>query len=299
MSYPTYHISGTPLDDPRGRWNLIPGTQVLPSLPGLEQASYRVPGAAGETVVNHAPVQPTSRRLSLRFNAVWAGGVWASNASERMEVLAKNMSDFYSLIRVGASSHEGLMEIQHHLSATNKRIGYGRVVAGAEPSYDAGSDHAILELIIQIPSGRWYSPTADEVTATIQSGTNTITLPCGDAPQDTSEINVKGRAYLNASRPLTIRNEAGHGLKLVDSVGAGEYMLIKPRVWATTRYTSTVPKWGLPAQTTGSLVPHNRALGTGLAVYPSPILGKAQVIVEAPSLTEPLEMKFRLRKAWF
>lgn len=297
MLYPTYTIAGTALDDPEGRWNLVPSTQVLPSFPGLRNHSYNVPSAVGEVPVQHAPVLNTVRRVAVRFNAVDDDGRIVGSASERIRLLDKHMHSFFWGIRVAASSHEGLTEVEYHLSDSERRVAYARISAGAEPEYAPGNDNATLELILEIPAGRWFSPAYDTLQLTAWKGTSTFNLPCGDAPMDDIEVNVQGYGYFNASQPLIITNEAGHGFRLEEKLmNDNEWLLLRPLLWGSRAYTGANARWQLPPTKTGVLLPQQRSQGSGLVLYPSTSEGVCKVVVTTPG---GIDLQFRVRKAWF
>lgn len=297
MLYPTYTVAGTALDDPQGRWNLVPGTDLLPSFPGLRNHSYSVPGAAGEIAVQHAPVLNTTRKVVVQFHAVGRDGSIASSPRERVELLSQHIGSFYSGLRMAAAGHEGLTELVYHLSEVESRVAYGRVAASAAPEYAPGNDYATLELLFEIPAGRWFSPTYDTVSFVAWAGTTSFDIPCGDAPMDDIEVNVQGDGWFLPERPLILTNEAGHGFRLEQRLAADtDWLLLRPLLWGSRSYTGTNAQWGLPATKTGVLLPQNRSQGSGLVLYPSTTEGIAKLKVTTPG---GIDLQVRVRKAWF
>jgi hypothetical protein len=295
--YPTFHLSGVPLDDPEGRWNLVPGTQVLSAFPGLRESTYSLPGMWGEQSVAHAPGQPTTRRLRLQFHARRASGSIAPSTAERMKLLAEHISEFYRATRLAAAAYMGDVELRHFLSASDQRLAYGRVISTSEPQYEPYGDYATLEMIFSIPQGRWFSTTAIETNLPIPGSTEqTFTIPAGDAPVDNMLIQVRGPLSISTGNPLRVMNEAGHGFEFTDPIPAGQYLIVNPLMWGSRVYASTAYNWTISPAATGALRPVGKPHGSALALFPGSSPNTAVIRIKSPGAGEA---RIRARKAWF
>lgn len=308
MAYPTYSIAGVACDDPSGRWELLPGTNLLPAFPGRRATNWTIPGSAGSRSSAYAPGESMTVSLAMRFNAVQGtAGSLAWGLEARTKAITENLDLFFQTTALARSGFLGLVEIRRHYSATDSRVCAGRLVASATPEYDPRSDYATLTLIFEVPSGLWASPSFTTTLATITTTGQAVKVkvPAGTAPAMDNVIALKGPFTSAYGSRVTITNGHGAGFKLGvkgKSLAApsGGWLLINTNTWrygVSMAATAAAIDWACPKPGSGLIEPRERPMGSALTILPEQESGVGWVHVN--SHVANLQVAIRSRRMWY
>jgi len=307
--YPTYKVAGVDLSDPSGRWDLLPGTELLPRFPGSRATTWNVPGMPGDVTAVYAPPESTTVTISLRINAVagTAGTIVTGGRAARLKAIHDNLDLLFYALGTARQNYHGLVEIRRYLSATESRIAKGRMVSASDVNFDQSNDFATIILIFSIPSGVWLAPSFDVTTATINKvGVGVrIKVPAGTAPSVENMVCIMppGGAPMESSYGSRVLVSGGrHGGFLLGTkdqgvtLPANKWTMINTLYWKYG-FTSASNDWSAPKPYKGLIEPSARPMGSALTVLPSPEEGVGYVYVDVPKAGTKVVL--RTRKAYY
>ena len=307
IQYPTFHVAGVPMDDPSGRWNLLPGTKVLPSFPGRVLSKVPTPGVPGYRSTVYAPGESALTTIVVRFHAKDRYGRLANDVHHRAAALSENIDLFFMATAIARQGYNGLVEIRRFLGPQIQRVAMGRVIASAEPEWSAGADYADLTLVFEIPSGVWMHPKYEVVKFNAVKGQRMrIRLPGGSAPALDNMVAIRGPYKGNiASGRTWIGNDHSTGFTLGFagsncSASASEWIVIDTQTWKCGR-APVDPKdpdkvdWNV-RKPFAWLDSSGRPQGGALTLTPSATLNAAVLRVQTQVNTR---MQVRTRRAWY
>lgn len=278
-----YEIQGVKLTDPRGAWNLLPGTDTLPKYSGIAVTRYNLPGASGERQVQHAPLVPVTYLFRVRFHAIdtRVGSPtylkMGRDFAERTANLERNINEFMFATRLGAQSHLGNVELKRTNTGTVKSTSgtgqysnrtlstVGRVISSVDPDVAENREYADYEFIYENPTGTWFGPWEYRRLGVKPAGTHGIWVNSGTAPMDDSLISIKPTGGSMPAGAL-VRNEAGIGFRVNKSLNSPLVHIFDTYSWSA----GVTPSgwWNTPKPDKTSMVEHGRPVGSALVLTP-------------------------------
>ena len=305
--YPTFHVAGVPMDDPSGRWNLLPGTKVLPSFPGRQLYKVPTPGVPGYRSTIYAPGESALTTIVVRFHAMDQYGRIPGDVHHRAAALSANIDLFFMTTALARQGYSGLVEIRRFLGPQIQRVAMARVIASAEPEWSPDRDYADLTLVYEIPSGVWMHPNAEVTKFNVTTGQrHRIRLPGGSAPSLDAMIAVKGpyNGDINSGRTW-VGNDHNVGFVIGFKgsgcrVAADEWLVIDALNWKCGKH-KVDPKdpdkinWDV-SKPYAWLDSSGRPQGSAMTLIPSATLNASVLRVQTQVNTR---MQVRARRAWY
>lgn len=284
MSDFDYEIQGVKLNDPRGGWFLRPGTDTLPKFPGIRVTRFNVPGASGESQVQHAPLEPVKYLFRVRFKPVDVRvdsatyGMTGRDWDERIAFLEYNINEFMFSTRLGAQSQLGNVELRRLSPRSQRASAYyrrfsngvmtatGRVIAPAEPEVEETAAYADYEFIYENQTGTWFTGWDYRKLGLKQEGFHGIWVPSGTAPIQDAMVGIfpLGR---DLPAGVLVRNEAGDGFEVKKVLTEGRWHIFDTSdKWAV----GSTPNiwWSTPKPDQVSMAGVGRERGSALTIIP-------------------------------
>lgn len=309
-TYPILKIAGVDLNDPSGRWDVLPGTTLLPAFPGRVETKVSTPGVPGYRAVAYAPGEPIKVAINMRFNAVSGVGnrIIPGNGAERAAAIAANMDMFFYATALARQGYAGLVRITKELKAGEVRMLSARMVASTEPDFNMGNDYATLQMVFEAPGGIWQDQNFSIFrTTTVANKTITVEIPAGTAPALENVIAFRGAYSKNTSDSNRIKftNEIDVGFQVGFlganvNMAANDWMLINCLTWKNgyqRGLSGNFPNlsWGT-GKNQSQIHPVGRPLGNALTLLPSTKQGVAKLRIYSPMARQ---VQVRTRRAWY
>lgn len=310
-TYPIVKIAGINLSDPSGRWDVLPGTSILPHFPGRAETRVPTPGVPGYRGVAYAPGESMKIAIVLRFNAVetYANEIVPGGSSERTAAIHRNIDTFFYATALARQGYAGLVEIYKEVHAGEPRVTAARMVASSELEFDPGKDYATMTMIFEAPAGVWLDEkyTIYQSVAERSFSVQQMEIPSGTAPQTENVVAFQGPYTANTgSNRISFANELDIGFEVGFSgagvsMAAGDWMLINTQTWRNGYQRGLsqdgYPKlsWGMGKSFT-QIHPKGRSLGNALTLLPSVERGTAILRYKVPNATK---VQIRTRRAWY
>lgn len=305
--YPTYRVAGVEMTDPSGRWELTPGTDLLPRFPGVRAARWNVPGMPGETQATYAPPQPTQVKVTLRINAVGgvANTIVKGGRDARIKAIKDNINLLFYSISLARQAYWGLVEIRRYSSGSDWVKANGRMISSAEPRFDPANDYAELDLLFDIPSGVWMAPAMDVTEARVNAGTTRIKVPAGTAPSVENMVCLKPTDSAHESKygtRIVVKGGQHGGFKIglqgkSFTLPANQWTMVNTLYWKMGT-TATKYDWGCSKPYKGLIEPSARPMGSALTIVPSAERNWAYVYITHHH-TKPVDVIIRSRKCYY
>lgn len=308
-AYPTYTVAGVDCNDPSGRWELLPSTDVLPSFPGRRVSKWTVPGMVGDQTAGYAPGEAMTVSITMRFNAVGtvAGRIVSGGVAAKTKAISDNIDMFFHRTRLAAQGYLGMVDVRRYKASNSYRRFVGRVISATKPEWPEYADYATMTILFEAPAGVWTNGPYVVTKATIKKAkTSTrIKVPAGTAPTGEVLIAIKGPRTSAYGDRITFTNGHGTGFKLGASgapvvIPSGQWLVVNCLTW---RYGLTPHKtdgkiwWGCEKPNTGLIEPKGRPMGTAITVIPEREEGVGWVYAWCPSADT--QVMIRNRKAWY
>lgn len=318
MSNFDYEIQGVSLTDPRGAWNLLPGTDVLPKYPGINATKFNIPGASGESQVQHAPILPSTQLFVMRFHAIDTLErsptylKMGRDFDEKLAFLERNINQFMFATRLGAQSHLGNVELRRishsagdassDFDRLSNRVltAVGRVHASTEPQIASNHEYADYEFVYENPTGTWFTSWSYRRIGNKPAGTHGVWTYSGTAPIDDALIAIKPTGG-DMPAGVVVRNESGIGFEVRKVLARDRWYVFDTFSWSMREgaLNADGPWWSGPKTDQTSMVEHGRGTGTALTITPGiadNAYPRGKVTIRIPSSGE---IRVATRSKWF
>lgn len=309
-----YEIQGVKLTDPRGGWSLRPGTDVLPKYPGIRVTRFNVPGASGESQVQHAPLEPVKYLFRVRFHPVDTRIESprylkrGRDYEERIANLERNINEFMFSTRLGAQSHLGNVELRRlnpasqDASSDSRRFSHGvmtavgRVIASTDPDVSPSGTFAEYEFIYENQTGTWFTEWDYRKGGLKQAGFHGYWVPCGTAPIDDAMIAIYP-AVNDMPAGVLVRNEAGIGFEVKKALTPNRWHIFDTKAWSVGATPGIW--WSTPKPDKTSMTEYGRPTGSALTITPGIKNVDSPRGILTVRLTGPGYIRTATRPRWF